>query len=446
MIIKNKSELVTSALKNNALEIIEAGIAAADPYELVKSVVRYDSQLNSLIVQNKTYNILSGRIFVIGGGKAAGRASEALEEIIGADNITAGIVNVKNYEYHTRKIKIVKAGHPLPDKKGLSGVKKMLNLKEKYNIGAKDLVICLVSGGASAMMPAPVDGVSLQDYQLTTELLIKSGANISEINTVRKHLSKVQGGRLARHFAPARVVSLVVSDVIDNDLGVIGSGPTVMDPTIFRDAYYILEKYFLFNKIPKSASLYIERGCHDMEEENPKALKKCTNHLLGDIKTSLEAMSVRAKSLGLNPIILSSELSGDPVVAVKGIKQALLNGFSGYNAIILGGETTPKLPVGHGRGGRNQHFASLVAFDMKNSINNWTMASVGTDGSDYLNDVAGAIVDNSTYQHAVSLGVDIRKYINNYNSNEFFEKINNSLIITGDTGTNVGDIVVYVFG
>lgn len=446
MLIKNKKELSTSVLRGQALEIVEAGLLVADPRSLLRAMVRYDHKLNLLIIQNRTYKILSGRIFVVGGGKAAGLMAEALEGLVGADNITAGVVNSGDFHCRTDKIRIIRAGHPSPDKKGLKGVEMMLDLKEKYKIDAKDLVICLLSGGASAMMPAPVNSITLAEYQLTNDLLIKSGASITEINTVRKHLSRIQGGRLARHFAPAQIVSLIISDVVDNNPEFIGSGPTVMDPTIFRDAYYILEKYFLFNKIPKEVSLHIERGCHGMEEENPKKVEKSSYHVIGDNKKSLEAMSSRAKSLGFSPIILSSELSGSPTEAVRLIKLALSESFHGYNAIILGGETTPVLPSGHGRGGRNQHFALANIWEMRNCVNKWAMASVATDGFDYISEAAGAIVDYNSFAHAQALGLDLRKYLSAYNSFEFFQKTNNSLVVTGNTGANVGDVVVYLFG
>ncbi len=444
-IIKNYQEIDITDLRKQALEMIEAGIKKVHPGFLIKSAIRYNRNFNSLTVQNKTYDIIRGRVFIVGGGKAAGLMAQALEKIIGASNITAGIVNCHGDDYELEKIKIIKAEHPLPDRKGVKGVEKMLDLKEEYEIGEKDLVICLISGGGSALIPSPADSISLKDKQTATQLLLESGADIREINAVRKHLSKVKGGRLGRYFQPAQVISLILSDVAGNNLNVIASGPTVPDPTTFKDARAVLVKYNLLEKISSEAREYIERGCDAQEEESPKELDNCDNYIIGDINTALEAMAGKAKALGLKPMIISAEITGVPEVVGKRISQEIIKGeYKNYNALIFGGETTPCLPKTHGQGGRNQHLAAVSMLAMKDYQKEWVMASVGTDGSDYLSKVAGAMVDSYSLRMAMQKGLDVKEYIDKYDTNTLFKELGNSLIITGDTGTNVGDVMVYI--
>jgi hydroxypyruvate reductase/glycerate 2-kinase len=443
--IKNYKKIAVTKLRKQALEMIEAGIKKVHPGSLIKAGVRYNRNFNSLTAQNKTYDIIRGRIFVVGGGKAAGLMAQALEKIIGADNITAGIVNCHSDDYKLEKIEIIQAGHPLPDRKGVKGVDKMLDLKDEYEISEKDLVICLISGGGSSLMPGPVEAISLKDKQAVTQLLLESGADIREINAVRKHLSRVKGGRLGRHFQPAQVVSLILSDVVDNNLNVIASGPTVPDPTTFKDAQAVLVKYNLLEEILPKVKKYIGRGCDGQEEESPKELDNCDNYIIGDINMALEVMALKAKTLGLKPIIVSATLAGTPEIVGQRISQEIASGeYRDYNTLIFGGETTPGLPKAHGQGGRNQHLAAVSALAMQDYKKEWVMASVGTDGSDYLPEVAGAMVDNNTLAIARQKGLEVEDYINNYETFNLFKKIGSSLIVTGDTGTNVGDVMVYI--
>ena len=209
MIIKNKDELATTALRRIALEIVEAGIARVLPAVIMQSRVNYDKTQKTLSINGDAYPVGRGRIFVIGGGKASGLMAENLQNLLGHENITDGVVTCKGNHFETSKVKTVQADHPIPDQRGIDGVKRMLHLKDRYSIGKDDLVLCLISGGGSALMPCPADGVSLQDKKTITELLLASGAEINEINTVRKHLSKVKGGRLGHFYSPATVISLI---------------------------------------------------------------------------------------------------------------------------------------------------------------------------------------------------------------------------------------------
>ncbi|MCK4765457.1 MAG: DUF4147 domain-containing protein, partial [Candidatus Aminicenantes bacterium] len=416
----------------------------------------------------KTYSISQGRVFVIGGGKASGAMAEVLEDILSPENITAGIVNCNSTGYQTAKIKINAASHPTPDRAGIEGVKRMLALISRYSINESDLIICLISGGGSALLPYPVDEITLAEKQEITALLLKSGPTIHEINAVRKHLSQIKGGRLGRFFSPARVVSLILSDVIGNDLDVIASGPTAPDKSTFPDALKVLEKYNLLSKAPPKVVEFLKRGCAGEIEETPKKLDNCDNFIIGDNRLALEAMAEKARTLGFKPYIVSAAQQGDPGEAAELRAKEILKGkYKGYDVLLVGGETTPKLPKDPGKGGRNRHFAAASLSALQDYPGEWVMAAVGTDGADFLPDAAGAIVDrisavrlkskapggctlstasrrNDRDRTAESKSIDIRSYLKRYDSSTLFEKIGDSLIRTGGTGTNAGDVAVYL--
>ena len=446
-IIKNRNELDSTLLRQQALDIIEAGISRVLPPKIMRSALRYDKNVDILEINGDRYNLSGSRVFVVGGGKASSLMAEVLESIIPPSKITAGVINCKkgSGSFNTEKIEIIEAGHPVPDSNGIDGVNRMLALKEKYSINANDLMLCLISGGGSALMPCPVGGVKLEDKQVVTGLLLECGAEIGEINTVRKHLSKIKGGGLGKHFGPTRVVSLIISDVIGNNLDVIASGPTSPDSSTFDDAYSVLEKYDLVSKIHGSVLDYLDSGRKGQVPETPKTLDNCRNYIIGDNMLALEAMAEKASSLGLKPKIVTSEQKGDTAAAARMRAEEIMEGkYPEYNVVILGGETTPTLPEDHGKGGRNQHYAAVSMHYMKDYPGKWVIASTGTDGSDYLPDVAGAIVDNHSLELAVKNGIDVSSYIERFDSNTLFSEMGNSLIITGSTGTNVGDIIVYI--
>lgn len=447
MIIQNHDELAASAARKKALRIIEAGIESVSPVNIMKAAVSYNTAGHTLKVKGDNFSLKEGRLFVIGGGKASGLMAQALESIVGAENITAGTVNFKGGEAKTRKVKAVIAGHPVPDRRGLGGVEAMLVLKKRYSIGEKDIVVCLLSGGGSALMPYPVAEISLEDKQAVTELLIGSGANIDEVNVVRKHLSRIKGGSLGAFYAPARVISLILSDVVGNDLATIASGPTVTDPSTFAEAHGVLKRYGLLAKAPQSVVGYIEKGIRGEVPETLKTLSNCHNYIIGDSGLALEAMAEAAGKLGLNPLILTSCQTGDTAgVARFRAGELIANKYAGHDVLFIGGETTIKLPTKAGSGGRNQHYAAVSMLALADYPENWLVATVGTDGSDFLPDVAGAMVDKESLEAAKAKGLDIAAYIKRCDSNTLLKAIGNSLIVTGNTGTNVGDIIVYLVG
>lgn len=448
-IIKNKRELSGSRARAAALEIVEAGIRRVLPENVVAAALKYDSKKDVLVVQGSRFELRGRRIFVVGGGKASGEMARLVERIVGAERLTSGIVTVKhgNFTGGTQKIEIIAAGHPVPDESGVEAVNRMLGLEPAFGLGPDDLVLCLLSGGGSALLPCPADGVTLEDKQRVTGLLLSSGADISEVNVVRKHLSKTKGGRLGGFFAPTTVISLILSDVIGNDLSVIASGPTYPDSSTFSDAVEVLVRYKLADLAPQSVVRHLEAGAAGLVPETPKELTNCRNFVIGDLSVALEAMKSKAIDMGLRPIILTTEQKGEPGEAAGARAREILDGkFNGFDVLLLGGETTPHLPPVHGTGGRNQHYAAASLLAMRDYGQPWTMASVGTDGTDFLPDVAGAIVDQSTLIHFHDLGVDVSDFVARYDSYGLFRQTPDCLVFTGNTGTNVGDVVVYLLG
>ncbi len=446
MIIKNRQELATSKLREKALDIIEAGIERVLPNTVMHASISFDPVTKTLFVNENSYKV-NGRIFVIGGGKASGLMAQTVERIIGPENIKAGIVIDKAApaEFRAQKIKVMQAGHPLPDERGIKAARAMLDLKGKYSICKDDLVICLISGGGSALMPCPADGLSLGDKQKVTGLLLSCGANIHEINAVRKHLSGIKGGRLAQYFSPATVLSLILSDVVGNDLSIIASGPTCPDASSYADARLVLGKYNLLHKVSGNILSVLEQGCHGQMKETPKSLKNVHNYTIGDNRLALEAMAEKASSSGFKPVIVTAEQTGDTAAAARQRAHEILDVlYKPHDAIIMGGETTPVLPDNHGTGGRNQHYAALTMLLLENYPGEWLLASVATDGSDYMPDVAGAIVDRSSLANLKKKNVDIRAYLKRYDSYTLLKETGNSIILTGSTGTNVGDVMLYL--
>ncbi|MBU1177862.1 DUF4147 domain-containing protein [Patescibacteria group bacterium] len=442
MIIKNYDQLAATPQREQALQIISAGIERVLPQNIIKQAIAYDPDQKSLAVNGDQYEFSAGRLFVIGGGKAAGLMAQALESIISPDDITAGAVTCHNGGAETKKIEIVKARHPLPDEEGVKGMQQMLALKDKYKITEKDLVLCLISGGGSALMPYPVEGVSLEEKQVITKDLLRSGASIDEVNIVRKHLSRVKGGQLGQYFSPTQVVSLILSDVIGSDLSTIASGPTTPDPTTFADAIQVLEKYNLLERAPVSVVEHLKKG----EPETPTELPNCHNYIIGDNKLALEAMKFKAEELGLKPIIVTTEEKGEPdKIITTRIKEIESGKYKDANILLMGGEPTPTLPDNPGEGGRNQYYAAAALLALQKNNQDWLVASVATDGSDFMPEIAGGVVDSNSLVGQKITVQDIQSYLVKFDSYNLLKRLNNSLVVTGKTGTNVGDIMIWMF-
>ena len=433
-------------LKSDAKAIFDAGLKAVDPINAVKNHLKREE--NKLFLQDQEYDLTDyENIYVIGMGKAAAAMAKAIEEILG-DKLTHGIVNVKYG--HTVSLDIVKtneAAHPVPDDAGLTGSREILELLKKTR--EKDLVICLISGGGSALLPLPAGNLTLEDKQAVTKSLLECGANIHEINSIRKKISAVKGGRLAALVYPSTLISLILSDVIGDNLDVIASGPTVPDTHTFHDCQNIIEKYKLDERAPSRIIEYIEMGCSGEIEDTPKAdspvFERTQNAIVGSNIMAVSAAKEKAEELGYNSIILSTFIHGETeevaivhTAIAKEIKSSE-NPIRKPACIISGGETTVTIE-GKGQGGRNQEFVLAAAIDI-DGLDNTIVLSGGTDGIDGPTDAAGAIADGTTIARANILGLNAYKYLCENNSYNFFNPLGD-LLITGPTNTNVMDLRV----
>jgi hydroxypyruvate reductase len=432
-------------MKEDAIKIMQSGINAADPFLAIKKKLTLEE--NNLRIGDSLNLNLSDyeNIYLIGAGKASVRMALAIEEILG-DKLKTGYVTTKyGHSSNLKKTEITEAGHPLPDNNGVIGAKKIVSLARAAT--ERDLVISLISGGGSALFLLPVDGLTLEDVQQTTAILLKCGSDIGEMNIIRKHLSGVAGGRLAKIAFPAVLVTLILSDVIGDPLNLIASGPTVPDDSTFTDALKIIEKYYLLNKLPPAVIEHIRKGVDNPKMEAPSeedpVFKKCINIIVGNNLTALKGCQEEAKSLGYNTLILSSLISGD-TREVAMMHVAIAREIANSNlpikkpaCVISGGETTVVIR-GDGIGGRNQEFALASAIEIKDT-DNILILSAGTDGTDGPTDANGAWVTGKTFSSGKKLGLDTIQFLRDNNSYNYFKKTGN-LIITGPTGTNVGDI------
>ena len=431
-------------LHNDARAIFEAGLKAVNPVNAVKNHVRLDGI--TLRVQGNEYDITAyENVYVVGMGKAAASMAKAVEDIFG-DKLTTGIVNVKyGHTVPLSKIKTNEAAHPIPDEAGLKGSQEIIELLKDTT--DKDLVICLISGGGSALLPLPAGNLKLEDKQAITKSLLECGADIHEINSIRKQISGVKGGRLAVHVYPSTLISLILSDVIGDDLDVIASGPTVPDTHTFHDCRNIIDKYKLRETVPSRIIEYIELGCSGKIEDTPKAdslvFKRTQNAIVGSNILAVSAAKEKAEELGYNSLILSTFIHGETEEVAKvhtAIAKEIISSDNPVNkpaCIISGGETTVTIE-GKGQGGRNQEFVLAAAIDI-DGIDKVVVLSGGTDGIDGPTDAAGAIADGTTITRAEAMGVNAYDYLCENNSYNFFKPLGD-LLITGPTNTNVMDL------
>ena len=437
MLFKNSEAIIdngqTSELKKirrDILEIFSAVIDSVDPYKSVKS------KLNEKEVDVSDYK----NVYLIGFGKASVGMAKAVCDSI---NISEAVVitNESNAKINHDNISIFQGGHPIPNENSIKGAEKAIGLVKKCD--EKDLLIVLISGGGSALLAKP--RVPLEDLQKTTNLLLKSGANINEINTIRKHLSHVKGGQLVKD-AKCKVISLIISDIIGDPLGFIASGPTYPDSTTYSDSKKILEKYDLWSKIPNSARNIIEDGISgkipETAKENNPVFVNVINEIIANNKIACEAASEKANILGYKPIILTTNLDGEAKEVGKYLVEKTKNYISNGKkiAFISGGETTVTIK-GKGKGGRNQEMVlSTIRNLEKEKI---VFSSFATDGIDGICNAAGAIADGFSYSRSIVKKLDVKKYLDDNNSYEFFSSIED-IFLTGSTGTNVMDIQILI--
>lgn len=457
MKIRNLKELITNGLTGEdrearriCLEIIDRVIEELDPRRMLYSKLRRVG--SKLHVDGLNLDLDEFRhVYLVGFGKASHLMAEAVERLIG-DRLTRGFVNIlRDVEFKslTGRVEFRKVSHPIPDEEGLLGAKEILKLASEASDG--DLVICLISGGGSAMAPLPAEGVTLRDKQKTTGALLRCGARIDEVNAVRKHISAFKGGQLARAAYPATVLSLIISDVVGDPLEVIASGPTSPDSSTFRDAYEILRRYGIWETVPGSVRKRIEAGLRGEVEETPKpgdkVFERVHNVIVGNNRLACRLAADYAQRLGLNTLILSSVVEGEArhVGTVYGsilVEEALADSPIEKPAVVIAGGETTVTVRGSGLGGRNQELVLSASRKIK-GLRGVAIASIGTDGVDGPTDAAGAVADGMTLVRARERGLNPEEYLDDNDSYRFFENLGD-LVFTGPTGTNVTDITVMV--
>ena len=431
-------------LREHAEAVFRAGLKAVDPIRAVRRHVKRED--DTLIVGGRSYDLSKfERVFVVGAGKASAAMGRAVEAVLG-ERITAGLINVKyGHALPLETIRVNEAGHPVPDEAGWEGARDILSLLE--TTGEKDLVLCLLSGGGSALLPVPAQGLSLADKQEMTRLLLESGANIQEINALRKHASGIKGGRLARAVYPSALITLILSDVIGDDLDSIASGPTVPDTTTFQDCREVIERYGLAGRMPPGVLDLLERGAGGELPETPKvgdpAFADTQNLIVAGNFQALQAARERAEELGYHTLLLSSTIDGETRDVAR-VHAALAreirasgNPIAPPACLLSGGETTVTIR-GKGLGGRNQEFVLAAAVALAD-IEGVVVLSAGTDGTDGPTDAAGAVADGRTVRRAGEKGLDALKFLQDNDSYRFFQPLED-LLITGPTLTNVMDL------
>ncbi|MCS7221988.1 MAG: glycerate kinase [Anaerolineae bacterium] len=461
-------ETLNPCRRQQLIEIMTAALRAVDPAEAVRRHLQRQGDI--LQVGGAHYDLRRfRRVIVVGGGKAGAPMAAAVMEILG-DCVAGGAVVVKyghtapSGTWRVRfghgdgvpasqeplslgPVELIEAGHPIPDAAGLKGAQRVLSWLR--NLSAEDLVICLISGGGSALLPAPAEGLHLEDKQALTEMLLRAGATINEINAVRKHCSLLKGGQLARQAAPATLITLVLSDVVGSPLDVIASGPTVPDLSTFADAYAVLERYGLVEQAPASIVARLRQGMAGALAETPKpgdpCFKRVQTVVVGDNRIAAQAAAECARQLGFSTQVLTTFIEGEAREVAR-VCAALLKEEVQTDAplprpacLILGGETTVTVR-GHGRGGRNQELALAAAL----ALDGWpdvAIISLGTDGTDGPTNAAGALATGWTVRAGKAIGLDAAAMLSDNDAYRFFSALGD-LIITGPTGTNVNDLIL----
>jgi hydroxypyruvate reductase len=443
---------------NNVIQILSAALHAVDPYYAAKSHLQREG--DRLIVDKIEYDLNDfDRIFIVGAGKASLPMASATLNLLG-DDLTGGIIIANDTQQKhdppleqdlSTKIDVYTANHPIPDIRGVEATKKIVTLLS--NTDEKDLIICLISGGGSALLTYPRNGLTLSDIQDMTNRLLACGASINEINTIRKHLDNVKGGGLARYADPSTIISLILSDVVGDPLDIIASGPTAPDPTTYKDARNIVSKYHLDMQVAPGIIHHLDLGIQCRIQDNPKdgdpLFSRSQNLIIGNNHRAASAAQKQATELGFNAMILTTSLQGE-ARHVGRVLASIAREIDNYGlplqrpaCIITGGETTVTIQ-GDGLGGRNQEVALGAVNDIAN-IQDVAVVTLATDGVDGSTDAGGAVITGDTYSRAAEINISPDEYLANNDSYNFFKQLGD-LIITGPTQTNVSDLAfVFVF-
>jgi len=429
-----------------ALEILKGVLKRIDPYLILKENCSYSEREKVLKVFNKEF-IIQRDVYVISMGKAACSMAKAMEEILG--NAIKGGVAVTKYGYATplRKVKIIEAGHPIPDENSLKGAHNVLKIaKETKN---NDIVLVLISGGGSSVLEYPREGLTLEDIQVVNKLLLESGASIHEINIVRRHLSNIKGGGLLKALHPAKIVSIILSDVVGDPIEDIASGPTAVDPTTFEDALRVLEKYRLTNKVPQSVINTLQRGITGELEETLKTYEGYdVDHIVIGSNFLAKVVAEESKRFGLKPYVLSTEIEGEAwtwgLIFGSIVREVKLrnNPFTPPCALIATGEVTVTLGEEYGLGGPNQEVALAASLKL-DGLDSVVLLSVDTDGTDGSTDAAGGIADGNLLNRLKKLEIDVKEILFRHDSYNILKKAD-ALVITGPTMTNLNDLYLAV--
>lgn len=430
--------------KQTVVEIFKAGVQSVLPEILIRDNIILEN--NYLYCKNLVFN-LDGfeHIYIIGFGKASAAMALSMENLLDI-KITGGhIITKYGHSVKLKRLFITEAGHPLPDNNGLAGTEKVVHVIEQAT--ERDFIIVLISGGGSALLADLPGQISLDDLKITNRFLVNSGADIGEMNSVRKHISRLKGGQLARLSYPASLLTLMLSDVIGDSMDVIASGPTVADPSTYNDALQVIDKYNLGISLPASVMGYLEKGRSGLISETVKegdpVLQHTWNCILGNNNTALFEAKKMAEHFGYQAFIVSDAVSGN----INEVSEYLFSNIAQFTrksdntktALLFGGEPTVH-PTGEGKGGRSQHLALLMAKKIA-GMPGVTFLSAGTDGTDGPTDATGAVCDGSTLQYAVREGIDIQKSTLNFDAYPFFEAVG-GLLKTGPTYTNVMDLMI----
>ncbi len=438
----------TEALRRAAVRCLERALRAADPVAAVRRAVQREA--DALTVAGRRYDLRQvGAISAVGAGKAAAAMAAALEGILG-DRLAGGLVSVKyGHSVATSRVEVREAGHPLPDAASVAAADAVLTLADRA--GEEDLVFVLLSGGGSALLVAPSEGITLDDKLAVSRLLLEAGAPIGELNAVRKHLSRIKGGHLARRIAPARIITLALSDVLGNLLDVIASGPTAPDRSTYADALAAMERRGVMAAAERAAPPVVARlrdGAAGRHPETPKegdhAFERVQAVIIGDLALALEAAKHAAEDQGFATVVLEEQVEGEArdVGAALGrhAREAQEGRFGALPVcLIQGGETTVTVR-GAGKGGRNQEVALGAALEIE-GLPGTLVVAAGTDGTDGPTDAAGAAVDGATPVRARRLGLDPRQALDRNDAYPFFAALED-LIMTGPTLTNVNDLMM----
>jgi glycerate 2-kinase len=441
---------MTPDLRAVAAQLLDAALRAVEP---AKAVYNFVSRVgDQLLVDSRAYALRDfERVFVVGAGKAAMPMAAAVGDMLG-DRLSGGVIITK-YGHVDRalpdRVRVYEAGHPVPDQNSVEATHELAALLR--SVAPRDLVIAVISGGGSALMTRPAADVSLADLQATTQLLLRAGATIHQINTIRKHLDTIKGGGLTRLANGAAIVTLILSDVIGDDLSVIASGPTVPDSSTFADAWRVLEDFDLIDHLPPAVRAHLARGRNGALADTPKPgaaiFERVQTVIIGSDARAAQAVEIAAQQLHFNTLLLSTFIQGE-AREVAQVAAAIAKEIHRYHrpvakpaCVIWGGETTVTLK-GHGLGGRNQELALAAAIAI-DGLPNTLIAALGTDGIDGPTDAAGAVVTGDTLSRARALGLDAHAHLADNDAYRFFRPLGD-LIVTGPTDTNVNDLLFVI--